>query len=385
MNQQQQNQQIQVSSPKDKVYFLILQGGMGARILQTAFIRTLIRQRKQDGNTHPILVCDNTLIGHMVSAALSNQQVYGIQVPEGHGNYPNDPGLWSIGEAGLEHPSFTHWLEQFKNSKIPNQLDLWELLNNNWERAYSIEYGFALTKLIHQHKYKAAKKSFISYHYGKVMGLDYDGGSPMLKVTEQNNQIGGFMKSASKPVVLLHLGMDRNSQDYAQPINYRTFKVWSLQRWAELVDKLKSKYTFVQVFNGQDNPDIPNVTSVKVENLNPILQMLEHPKCKFFICIDNNVPHLAATIKKRGVVLWGSVSPNVWGHDHNINIWNKSSCDIIGCWRPSLFDVTPKGQSWVCDREYSCMKSITVKQVLREVENLEESLKKDTTKNKIIL
>ena len=109
MNQQQPNQQIQVSSPKDKVYFLILQGGMGARILQTAFIRTLIRQRKQDGNTHPILVCDNTLIGHMVSAALANQQVYGIQIPEGHGGYPNDPGLRSIGEAGMEHPTFTHW------------------------------------------------------------------------------------------------------------------------------------------------------------------------------------------------------------------------------------------------------------------------------------
>ena len=69
MNQQQPNQQIQVSSPKDKVYFLILQGGMGARILLTAFIRTLIRKRKQDGNTHPILVCDNTLIGHIVTAA----------------------------------------------------------------------------------------------------------------------------------------------------------------------------------------------------------------------------------------------------------------------------------------------------------------------------
>ena len=179
--------------------------------------------------------------------------------------------------------------------------------------------------------------------------------------------------------------MDRNTLDYAQPINYRTLKVWSLQSWAELVDKLKSKYSFVQVSNGQDNPDIPNVQSIKVDNLNPILQMLEHPKCKFFMSIDNNVPHLAAAIKKKGIVLWGSVSPNVWGHDHNINIWNKSSCDIIGCWRPSMFDVNPKGQSWVCDRGYSCMKSISVKQVLREVEKLENELGKEETKSKITL
>jgi ADP-heptose:LPS heptosyltransferase len=384
MNQNPQ-QQIPVKSAKDKAYFLILQGGMGARILQTAFIRSLIRKRKEDGNSYPILVCDNTLIGHMVSAAMTNQNVHGIQIPEGHGSYPNDPGLWNIGDAGLEHPSFTHWLEQFKNAKPQGHLDLWELLNNNWNRAYSIEYGFSLTKLIHQHKYKTGKNSFINNHYGKVMGLKYDGGPPMLKVTQQNNQVSSFMRSATKPVVVLHLGMDRNPQDYAQTINYRTFKVWSLQRWGELVDKLKHKYSFVQIYANQDNPEIPNVTSIKVDNLNPILQILEHDKCKFFMSVDNNLPHLAATIKKKGIVLWGSVSPNVWGHDHNTNIWNKTSCDIIGCWRPNMFDVNPNGQSWVCDRGYSCMKSITVQQVLKEVEKLEKTLKDNTTTNKITL
>ena len=56
-----------------------------------------------------------------------------------------------------------------------------------------------------------------------------------------------------------------------------------------------------------------------------------------------------------------SVRPNVWGHKHNVNIWNKSSCDIIGCWRPSVcLTLTLKDKSWVCDRDYSCMKSITV-------------------------
>ena len=135
----------------------------------------------------------------------------------------------------------------------------------------------------------------------------------------------------------------------------------------------------------EDNPEIPNVKAIKVDNLNPILQVLESTKCKFFMSVDNNLPHLAASIKKRGVVLWGSVSPNGWGHSHNINIWNKASCDIIGCWRPNVFDVLPGGQSWVCDRDYSCMKSISVKQVMREVEKLEEILKNDEDKTKITL
>ena len=73
MNQPNGQQQGLQLAKNDKVYFLILQGGIGARILQTAFIRTLVRQRKAEKNNYPILVCDNTLIGHMVSAALSNQ------------------------------------------------------------------------------------------------------------------------------------------------------------------------------------------------------------------------------------------------------------------------------------------------------------------------
>ena len=62
------------------------------------------------------------------------------------------------------------------------------------------------------------------------MGLDYDGGPPMLKMTDTNNQLAEFIRSTPKPIVLLHLGMDRNKQDYASPINYRTFNVWSIAR-----------------------------------------------------------------------------------------------------------------------------------------------------------
>ena len=76
-----QNKQIQITE-KDKVYILILAGGMGARIIQTCFIRSLIRIRKQERNTYPILVIDNSIIGHMVSSAMSGQNVYGVQVPE---------------------------------------------------------------------------------------------------------------------------------------------------------------------------------------------------------------------------------------------------------------------------------------------------------------
>ena len=46
------------------------------------------------------------------------------------------------------------------------------------------------------------------------------------------------------------------------------------------------------------NIEIPDVKSIKVDNLNPVLQLMEHEKCKFFMSTDNYLPHLASSIKK---------------------------------------------------------------------------------------
>ncbi len=367
----------------EKVYFLILAGGMGARVIQTAFIRSLLRKRKEDGNNHKILVVDNTLIGMMVSEALKDQGVFGLQVPEYPQSWPQDPGLMTIENNSLEHPMFVEsWRNNFK--QYDTGYSLHDLLMNNISRAYSIEYGFQLIKKAHQHKFKSGKDSFIGHHYGSTMDLEYDNGLPMLKFTLKNADLDKFMNNSRKPVVLMHLGVDRNPQEFMSPINYRLHKVWSLNRWAEVVQKLKDKYTFVQVYASQYNPEIPDVHSIKVENLNPVLQILQHPKCKFFMSIDNYLAHLAATIKKRGIVLWGSVSPHVWGWTHNINIWNKHSCPDIACWRPGQFDQDQNGKMWVCDH-YSCMRSISTDQVIRNISKLEKLLENDKTKKEIVL
>ena len=57
MNQAQQTLDI-----KNKYYILNLAGGLGARVIQTCFIRSLITKRKIDRNDYPILVVDNSLI-----------------------------------------------------------------------------------------------------------------------------------------------------------------------------------------------------------------------------------------------------------------------------------------------------------------------------------
>ena len=70
--------------------------------------------------------------------------------------------------------------------------------------------------------------------------LEYDGGVPMLKVTQHNSQVSNFITGLNKPFVLLHLGCDMNNNDFMSAINYRFHKVWSIQRWSELVQKTKT-------------------------------------------------------------------------------------------------------------------------------------------------
>ena len=146
MNQPQQ-QSLDV---KGKYYILNLAGGLGARIIQTCFIRSLITKRKKEKNSYPILVIDNTIIGQMASQVLSNQNVISVQVPESPNSYPHHPGLMTIQDGTKEHPI---WIDSWRESYKDTGGWLWELLNNNWKRSYHIEYGFGLTKAIHESKH----------------------------------------------------------------------------------------------------------------------------------------------------------------------------------------------------------------------------------------
>ena len=368
----------------DKIFALILQGGLGSRVLQTSFIRSLIRKRKEANLDCPILVIDNSLIGNMVSAAMQNQNIHGIQIPEPPNSFPHHPGIMKLADGTSEHPVWIDsWRDNFKNFNTGGSL--YNLLNNNWERAYSIEYGFSTTKKINLCKLKNEKNSFIAYHFAKTMDLSYDGGRPMLKRTIHSKELENFTNGLSKPFVLIHLGCDTNTNDYMSSLNYRFYKSWSLVRWTELIQKLGHKYTFINVYAHQYNPEIPGAISLKVDNLNAILQLAEHKHFKFFIATDNFMHHLLASIQVPGIVLWmGGGSPFVWGwrKDQGVNhfhVFNIHSCDNIFCYRPSLFDIDASGKQWVCDKGFNCGKSISVDQVLREVKKVEEYI--ETNKN----
>ena len=89
-----------------KVYILNLAGGLGARIIQTCFIRSLITQRKAARNNYPICVVDNSIIGAMACEGLKQQNVISIRTPEIPNAWPHHPGIMSLPNGEKEHPIF---------------------------------------------------------------------------------------------------------------------------------------------------------------------------------------------------------------------------------------------------------------------------------------
>ncbi len=380
------NQPIQLDL-NTTYYLLILNGGIGARIISSAFIATLQKLRKLDNNhSAPIIIVDNAIVGPMCSESMKTQNIHHITINDNPNSWPHHPSLLKDENGNVEHPV---WLKSYRDLYKTENKNLHDIIRNNWDRCYSIDYCFSLDKLLHQHRLKKSKESFVAYHYGKIASLEYLGNTPMLKVTQYNKELDSFIKGLSRPYILCHLGVDLNDGDMMSPINYRFFKTFSIARWAEIVAKLGNKYEFVQVYANKFNVDIPGMKSVKVTDLNPVLQLMENKKCAFTLSIDNYLHHLSAAIKKPSLVLWTSTSPHVWGWAQqwhgtpHFHITNQYSCPEIYCRRPGTGDIDANSRNWMCPFEYNCGQSISVDQVLREVKKVEAHIEENKNSNQI--
>ena len=350
----------------DEANVFILNGGLGARAVQTGFVRSFLKNTKL-----PLLLIDDT----SQIAPLVGQEDRVLCFSRQAGNHPPFPYSIPIsndseGNVLLEHPMFLESWRKTAAMMVRGGFDFNRFMDRNWERTYGVDYGTKLTSLIHQHKMKDDPKAFIGHLYAQILGLEWPEQGPLLKRSTTDKNIAGFLKGLNRPLVLFHLGADLRREDFNNPINYRIHKVWSNKRWSELALKfLKAGFEVAQIFHHPINSELPGVTGVQVNSISESMQVLEG--CEFWVSVDSYLPHIAASTRKRGVVLWGSTSPNVWGWPQNRNIWNQESCSEIGCWRPSGFDAAPSGGLFVCDH-YSCMRSISVNQVVENVEILKK-------------
>lgn len=89
--------------------------------------------------------------------------------------------------------------------------------------------------------------------------------------------------------------------------------------WDELVSLLKSDGHVITQLMYASEITLPGVSNTIIYTS---LKDMETTISKFdlFISVDNFVPHLAYTIKKRGIVLWGKSDPTIFGYSENVNL-----------------------------------------------------------------
>lgn len=97
-------------------------------------------------------------------------------------------------------------------------------------------------------------------------------------------------------------------------------KNWGTENWNELVRQIKEKYNFnVLQIGTHSEKQIKGTDFIAREwRFEKIKDLLKHSR--FFISVDNFLPHFARLVNKRGVVIWGPSDSNIFGYKQNINV-----------------------------------------------------------------
>ena len=105
--------------------------------------------------------------------------------------------------------------------------------------------------------------------------------------------------------------------------------------WAELVSnnrniifyQVGSKYRASKRIQPDYTFDYDNTNIIDIRdkyNFRELSYILE--KTKTFIAVDSIISHLSLSSKKSGIVIWGSSSEKIHGHDHNVNLNSNRPC-----------------------------------------------------------
>lgn len=143
------------------------------------------------------------------------------------------------------------------------------------------------------------------------------------------------------------------------------FKAWPAERFAALVDAFHKKgFRAVLVGSRDDRPleteilrhaHSPVVSLIGQTSLLELAALMKH--CRLFIGNDAGPMHMAAAVGCAVVALFGPSDPAVWGPRGNRVATIYKGLDCRECFYPG------------CSRgEQSCMKLITVEEVLKEAE-----------------
>jgi len=126
-------------------------------------------------------------------------------------------------------------------------------------------------------------------------------------------------------------------------------KQWAKDKWEELIKRLDC-YDFLLVGSYTDTLIKGAVDLRGKTTLREAISLLS--VSNLFVGIDSFLNHATNALGTKGVVLFGSSNPNMWGYKENINIYSKIECS------PCFSE-----KSRECTSDNLCMKGISVNEV----------------------
>ena len=146
--------------------------------------------------------------------------------------------------------------------------------------------------------------------------------------------------------------------------------------WQELVNKLVNNGYSVVNLGAIPELGLENCLNIDCNKYSEGRQMAILSECKALVSIDSFFAHAAEAIGIKSLVIWGSTSPEVYGHESAIHLHNHSKYDCAPCNRPryrtldySWSNLSNKWEPWQCPHR-SCLKTIGVNKVFDLFKNM---------------
>jgi len=184
----------------------------------------------------------------------------------------------------------------------------------------------------------------------------------------------------SLPFPDLPSGFELESESYVTlqiKTGWSPYKNWPVERWIEVVERLKDKISFVQI-GGEDEERIPGCI-YEMGNLDNAIRLVAN--AKLHVGLDSFANHLTHYLwrddvgykQTPGVILFGSTQVSASGYPTNTNISLGLACQP--CFRedpkissqPRGICPNPKGQTYE-DPQHACMMGIGVEEVVAAIE-----------------
>jgi len=139
----------------------------------------------------------------------------------------------------------------------------------------------------------------------------------------------------------------------------------------KLIATIRKKYPDLKILEFCLPNEVPPVEGVIRIEAHYLLYVALLSRAEAFIGIDSALQHMAASVQKTGIVLWGGTSPVSFGYDLHINLCGKCSQGTPHCSRPyirEMGDYIGNGGLWSCP-DGTCM-DIEISDIINKLDIL---------------